>query len=59
MMNAMLGSSSVPNNLWGEANLTTCFIHNKTTHRGNVKTPYELWKIYQSNLKYLKVWGPS
>ena len=28
MMNAMLISSSVPDNLWGEALLTACFLQN-------------------------------
>jgi len=26
-------------------------------HRKTSKTPYELWKGYQPNLKYLRVWG--
>jgi hypothetical protein len=29
MMNAMLVSSSAPNNLWGEALLTACFVQNR------------------------------
>jgi hypothetical protein len=56
MMNAMLISSHAPNNLWGEAILSACSLLNRTPHRTTGKTPYELWRGYQPNLKYLKVW---
>jgi hypothetical protein len=57
MMNAMLVSSDAPNNLWGEALLTACFVQNRIPHKKTGKTPYELWKGYKPNLKYLRVWG--
>jgi len=57
MMNVMLISFSAPDNLWGEAILTTCFLHNRIPHKKTGKTPYELWRCYQPNLKYLRVWG--
>jgi len=57
MMNAMLISSNTPDNLWGEALLTTCFLQNRIPHKKTGKTPYELWKSFQPNLKYLRVWG--
>lgn len=57
MMNAMLISSNVPDNLWGEPLLSACFLQNRIPHRKNGKTPYELRKCYQPNLKYLRVWG--
>ena len=57
IMNAMLISSSAPNNLWGEALLTACFLQNRIPHKKTGKTPYELWRGYQPNLKYLRVWG--
>jgi len=57
MMNSMLVSSHAPNNLWGEALLSACFLLNRIPHRTTGKTPYELWRGYQPNLKYLKVWG--
>ena len=57
MMNVMLISSSAPDNLWGEALLTACFLQNRIPHKKTGKTPYELWKGYQPNLKYLRVWG--
>ena len=55
MMNVMLISSNSPNNLWGEALLTTCFLQNRIPHKKTGKTPYVLWKGFQPNLKYLRV----
>ena len=33
------------------------FLQNRIPHRKTGKTPYELWKGFQPNLKYLRVWG--
>jgi len=57
MMNVMLISSSAPDNIWGETFLTTCFLLNRIPHKKTGKTLYELWREYQPNLKYLRVWG--
>ena len=57
IMNAMLISSGLPDNMWGEAVLTACFILNRVPHKKLDQTPYELWKGYAPNLNYLKVWG--
>ena len=57
MMNVMLISSNAPDNLWGESLFTAYFLQNRIPHRKTGKTPYELWKGYQPNLKYLRVWG--
>jgi len=57
MMNAMLNSFNAPDNLWGEALLTTCFLQNKMPRKKTGITSYELWKGFQPNLKYLRVWG--
>ena len=56
-MNALLVSSFAPNNLWGEALLTACFLQNRIPHKKTGLSPYELWKGYKPNLKYLRVWG--
>ena len=56
MMNAMLISSGLPDNMWGEAVLTACFILNRVPHKKLDQTPYELWKGYAPNLNYLKEW---
>ena len=57
MMNAMLLSSGLPQNLWGEAILSVNYILNKVLHKKTHKTPYELWKGHRPCYKYLRVWG--
>nr|KAJ0202827.1 hypothetical protein LSAT_V11C500278000 [Lactuca sativa] len=57
MVNCMLNQSGQPNNLWGEALLTACYVHNRITSRVIPTSPYELWKGRKPNLDYLKVWG--
>ena len=57
MMNAMLTSSGVPQNLWGEALFSANYVLNKLPHKRLDKTPYELWKGHVPSYKYLKVWG--
>ena len=57
MMNSLLVSASAPNNLWGEAILPACHLQNRISYKKTGKTPYELWKGHEPNLKYLKVWG--
>ena len=56
-MNALLNSSGLQQNLWGEAVLTANFILNRVPHRKTQQTPYEKWKGKMPNLNYLKVWG--
>lgn len=57
MINSMLISSGLPENLWGEALLSSCFILNRIPTNDSGKTPYELWKGRTPNLDFLKVWG--
>ena len=57
MMNAMLISSGLPQNLLGEALLSANYILNKLPHKKLDKTPYSLWKGRSHSYKYLKVWG--
>lgn len=45
MMNAMLLSSEMPDNMWGGADLHATFLKN-TPHKKMDKTPYELWKVF-------------
>ena len=56
-MNAMLISSSLPQNMWGEAILSANYILNKVPKKKAQKTPYEIWKGIKSFYKYLRVWG--
>ena len=53
----MLIESSVPLHFWGEAILITCHVLNRVPHKKSHTTPFEMWKGYKPNLKYLRVWG--
>ena len=44
MMNAMLISFGLPQNMWGEAILSANYLLNKGPKKKPKKTPYELWK---------------
>ena len=44
IMNAMLVSSAVSLNLWGEVILFTCHIQNRIPYKKNNKTAHEIWK---------------
>ena len=44
MMNAMLISSGLPQNMCGEALLSANFLLNKMPHKKTKLTPYEIWK---------------
>ena len=55
MMNAMLISLGLPQNLWGEAFLSANYILNKLPHKKLDKTLYSLWKGRSPSYKYLKV----
>ena len=44
MMNAMLISSGLPQNLWGEALLTANYLLNRIPHKKSQNIPYEKWK---------------
>ena len=55
MMNAMLVSSELSSNMWGEAILSACHIQNMVPHKKTGKTPYEFWEGRKLKLEYLKV----
>ena len=57
MVNSMLISLGAPENLWGEALVTACYILNRIPFKTSNTTPYEIWKHRKPNLSYLKVWG--
>ena len=56
MMNAMLISSGLPQNLWGEAILSADYILNRIPPKRTNQTPYELWKGHKPSYNYLKMW---
>ena len=57
MMNAMLISSGLSQNMWGEAVLSANHLLNKIPKKKEDKTPYELWKGLKPSYKFLRVWG--
>ena len=57
MMNAILVSSGLSSNMWGEAILSAFHIQNMVPYKKASKTPYDFWEGRKPNLKYLKVWG--
>ncbi|KAL6312007.1 hypothetical protein AAG906_017660 [Vitis piasezkii] len=57
MMNAMLISSSLPQNMWGEAILIANYLLNKVPKKKAEKTSYELWKGRKPSYTYLRMWG--
>ena len=57
MINCMLVSSGAPENLWGEALLTACYVLNRIPNKTSNITPYEYWKNRSLKLDYFKVWG--
>ena len=52
----MLISSELPQNMWGEAILTSNYLLNKVPRKKEEKTPYELWKGRAPSYQYLRVW---
>ena len=56
-MNAILISSGLPQNMWGEAILSANYILNKVPQKKVDKTPYELWKGVKPSYKFLRMWG--
>ena len=57
MMNALLLSSGLPQNLWGEAVLIATQILNRVPYSKTQIILYEKWKGRKPNLNYFKVWG--
>ena len=57
MVNCMLLSSGAPENIWGEALLSTCYILNRVPQRGSNVTLNERWKGRTPNSQFFKVWG--
>ena len=54
MMNAMLISSGLPQNMWGEAVLSANYLLNKIPRKQEDKTPYELWKGRSPSYKHYR-----
>jgi transposase InsO family protein len=59
MVNSMILSAKLHFNLWGEALLTACHVHNRVSSMKMQVSPYELWNDKKPNLDYLKSVGVS
>ena len=57
MMNVMLISYGLPQNMWGETILSANYLLNKAPRKNEQKTPYEIWKGRQPSYKYLGMRG--
>ena len=54
MVNAMILSTKLLLNFWGEALLTVCHVHNRVPSKKIKVSPYELWNERKPNLDYIK-----
>ena len=57
MCNAMLLSSGLPENMWGDAVMSANYLLNRIPRKNQELTPYELWKGKKPSYKFLRVWG--
>ena len=57
MINVNIMHAKLPTNLWGEALLTACHVHNRIASKKTKTSQYEIWKGRKPNLSYLRVWG--
>ena len=60
MSRAVLHNKDVARNLWGEAVNTACHTVNGVYFKPDIKkTPYELWKGRNLNVKYFIIFGST
>ncbi|GJV21820.1 retrovirus-related pol polyprotein from transposon TNT 1-94, partial [Tanacetum coccineum] len=57
MVNAMLISSGLSHDMWGEAILTATYLLNKIPRKEKEETPYKLRMGRKPSYQYLRVWG--
>nr|GEV58927.1 retrotransposon protein, putative, Ty1-copia subclass [Tanacetum cinerariifolium] len=57
MVTAMLISSGISQDTWGEAILMATYLLNKLPRKDKEETPYELWMGRKPSYQYLRVWG--
>jgi transposase InsO family protein len=56
-VNAMLETSGLSKEWWGEAILTACHVLNKVPTKNKEITPFEEWEKRKLNISYLRTWG--
>ncbi|GJY76412.1 retrotransposon protein, putative, ty1-copia subclass [Tanacetum coccineum] len=57
MVNTMLISSGLSQDMWGESILTATYLLNKIPLKEKEETPYELWMGRKPSYESLRVWG--
>jgi hypothetical protein len=57
LVNAMLDTSGLSKELWGEAILTACHVLNRVHIKNKEITPFKEWEKKRVNLSYLRIWG--
>jgi transposase InsO family protein len=57
LVNAMLETSGLSKEWWGEAILTTCHVLNKVPTKNKEITPFEEWEKRKLNISFLRTWG--
>ena len=57
LVNAMLETTDLFKEWWGEAILTACHVLNRVPTKNKEITQFEKWKKKRLNLLYLRTWG--
>src|SRR3954462_4648347 len=57
LVNAMLDTSGLSKEWWGEALLTACHVLNRVLTKNKEITPFEEWEKKRLKLSYLRTWG--
>src|SRR3989337_999626 len=57
LVNAMLDTSGLSKEWWGEALMTACHVLNRVPTKHKTMTPFEEWERKRLKLSYLRTWG--
>ena len=57
MVNAILETSGLSKEWWGEAIKTVCHVLNRVPMKNQQKSAFEEWEKKRLNLSYLRTWG--
>jgi transposase InsO family protein len=57
LVNAMLETSGLSKEWWGDATLTVCHVLNKVPTKNKEITPFDEWEKRKLNISHLRTWG--
>jgi hypothetical protein len=57
LVNAILDTTGLSKEWWGEAILTACHVLNRVPTKNKEITPFEEWEKKRPTLSYLRTWG--